>query len=185
MWFTTVMLCAGSPGWATVHFCREVRHCGCAASSSHLTALEWRTQCELHLYLFYSSNYSGREKVSLQGHHASGFIDWCGVLAWGAASASHSSTKAAPWVLSTSLKAGQSLWEDATSSTRQSCSCAKPRNSKNVIDKIWNILSCGRVGSSHARNPAFGRGAEYRWSGFSRAARSWSCAPDSQLAPPI
>ncbi len=47
------------------------------------------------------------------------------------------------------------------------------------------MMLCGRVGSSHMRNPAFGRGAEYRWSGFSRAARSWSCAPDSQLAPPI
>ncbi len=46
-------------------------------------------------------------------------------------------------------------------------------------------VSCGRVGSSHACNPAFGRGAEYRWSHFSGAARSWSCAPDSQLEPPI
>ena len=46
-------------------------------------------------------------------------------------------------------------------------------------------VSCGRVGSSHMRNPAFGRGAEYRWSCFSGAVRSWSCAPDSQLVPPI
>ncbi len=46
-------------------------------------------------------------------------------------------------------------------------------------------LSCGRVASSHARDPAFGRGAGYRWSRFSGAAWSWSCALDSQLVPPI
>ncbi len=27
---------------------------------------------------------------------------------------------------------------------------------------VHSLLSCGRGGSSHARNPAFGRGAEYR-----------------------
>ncbi len=42
---------------------------------------------------------------------------------------------------------------------------------------LYNLVSCGRVGSSHARNPAFGQGAEYRWSRFSGAAWSWSCAP--------
>ncbi len=44
------------------------------------------------------------------------------------------------------------------------------------LESVWlfcferqRVLSCGRVGSSHACDPAFGQGAEYRRSRFSRA----------------
>ncbi len=45
-----------------------------------------------------------------------GFIDQCGELARGAASALHSSIN---WVLSTFPKAGLPVWEDAIFSTKQ------------------------------------------------------------------
>ncbi len=34
------LLCAARPGWATLHFCREVRHGGCGASGSDWVAPE-------------------------------------------------------------------------------------------------------------------------------------------------
>ena len=39
--------------------------------------------------------------------------------------------------------------------------CPSPPHA-HTANHTRTLLSCGRVGSSHARNPAFGRGAEYR-----------------------